>query len=121
MPRSSLKELPLGTSSEFQKLAARPLIALSEGGVVMSMIFKMHRLPRLLAAVCVALTISVPFAAAYVSAGKSTAPTEQTSGQIDRSNKGDRLQVSPQQKPVERDGAKQIEPPTPVAGPRMLA
>ena len=87
----------------------------------MSMMFEMHRVPRLLAAVCVALTISVPFAAAYVATGKSATQTEQTSGQIDRSNKGDRLQVSPQQKPVERDGAKQIKSPTPIAGPRMLA
>ena len=87
----------------------------------MATIFKIRRVPRLVAAVCVALAISVPFAAAYVATGKSPAQTEQTSSQIDRSNKGDRLQVSPQQKPVERDGAKQIEAPTPVAGPRMLA
>ena len=87
----------------------------------MAVIFKMQRVPRLLAAVCVALTISAPFAAAYVATGKSAASTEQTSSQINRSSKGDRLQVSPQQKPVERDRAKHIEAPTPVAGPRMLA
>ena len=87
----------------------------------MSTIFKVHRVPRLLAAVCVALTISAPFAAAYVATGTSANQTEQTSGQINRSNKGDRLHISPQQKPVKRDGAKQIEAPTPVTGPRMLA
>jgi hypothetical protein len=87
----------------------------------MATIFKIRRVPRLVAAVCVALTISAPFAAAYVSAGKSTAPTEQTSGQIDRSNRGDRLHLSPQQKPIELDGAKQIEPPKRIAGPHMVA
>jgi hypothetical protein len=87
----------------------------------MATIFKVHRVPRLLAAVCVALLISAPFAAAYVSGGKSTAPTEQTSGQIDRSKKGDRLHLSPQQKPIERDGEKQIEPLKRIAGPHMVA
>jgi hypothetical protein len=87
----------------------------------MSMIFKINRVPRLLAAVCVALTISAPLAAAYVATGNPGAQIEQTSSQIDRSNKSDRLQVTPQQKPIARDGAKQIKAPTPVAGPRMLA
>jgi hypothetical protein len=87
----------------------------------MSMIFKMHRLSRLFAAVCVALTISAPFAAAYVATGKSAVPVEQTSNQIDRSNKGDRLHVSPQQKPVEWDGTKQVEPPKRLATRHMLA
>ena len=87
----------------------------------MSMIFKMHRVPRLLAAVCVALTISAPFAAAYVATGKSAASIEQTRSQIDRSNKGNRLRVSPQQKPVERDGTKQIEPPKRLAAPHRVA
>ena len=87
----------------------------------MSMIFKMHRVPRLLAAVCVALTISAPFAAAYVATGKSAVPIEQTSSQTDRSNKGDRLHVSPEQKPAERDGAKQIAPPKRLATPHMVA
>ncbi len=101
-------------------MAARPLIT-RIGGAVMSIIVKMHQFPRLLAAVCVALAVSAPFAAANVATGKSAAPTKQTSGQIDRSNKGDRLHISPQQKPVERSGAKQIEAPTPVARVRMLA
>ena len=87
----------------------------------MSMIFKMHRVPRMVASVCVALTISVPFAAAYVATGQSAAPIEQNSSQIDRSNKGDRLHVSPQQKPAERDGAKQIAPPKRPAAPHMVA
>jgi hypothetical protein len=85
------------------------------------MIYKMHRLPRLLAAVCVALTISAPFAAAYVATGKFANSIEQTGRQIDRSNKSDRLQLSPQQKPVERDGTKQIEPPKRLATPHMVA
>jgi hypothetical protein len=84
-------------------------------------VFKMHRVPRLVAAVCVALTISAPLAAAYVSTGKSAAATEQTSGQVDRLNKGDRMHLSPQQKPAWRDRAKQIEAPTPVRAPRILA
>ncbi len=81
----------------------------------MSTIFNMHRVPRLLAAVCVALTISAPFAAAYVATGKSATGTDQTSSQIDRSNKADRLHVTPQQKPADRDGAKQIAPKRPAA------
>jgi hypothetical protein len=87
----------------------------------MSIIFKMHRLPRLLAAVCVALTISAPFAAACIATGKSSNSIGQTCSQIDRSNKGDRLHLSPQQKPIERDGAKQTEPPKRLAGPHMVA
>ena len=83
------------------------------------MFIKTHQVPGLVAAVCVALIISASFAAAYVATGNSATQIEQTSSQINRSNKGDRLHVSPQQKPVERDGAKQIA--TPVAGPRMLA
>jgi hypothetical protein len=79
------------------------------------MIFKMHRFPRFVAAACLALSISVPFAAAYVATAKSAVTTEQTRPQVDRSNKGDRLHVSPQQKPVERDGAKQIAPKRPAA------
>jgi hypothetical protein len=66
-----------------------------------------RRVPRLLAAVWIALTISVPFAAAYIATGTSAAQIEQTSSQIDRSNKGDRLHVSPQ--------AKQIAPKRPEA------
>jgi hypothetical protein len=96
-------------------------MASSEGGVAMSMTFKMHRVPRLLAAVCVALTISAPFAAAYVATGKSSNSIEQTSSQIDRSNKGDRLHVSPKQKPAEWDGTKRIEPPKRLATPHMVA
>jgi hypothetical protein len=87
----------------------------------MATIFKVHRVPRLLAVVCVALTISAPFAAAYVATGNPATQTEQTSGQIDRSNKGDRLHLSPRQKPIDRDGAKQIEPPKRIAGPQMMA
>jgi hypothetical protein len=85
------------------------------------MMFTMHSIPRLLAAVCIALTISAPFAAAYVASGKSAGPPEQTSGQIDRSNKGDRLHVSPKQKPAEWDGTKRIEPPKRLATPHMVA
>ena len=87
----------------------------------MATIFKVHRVPRLLATVCVALTISAPFAAAYVATGTSANQTEQTSGQINRSNKGDRLHLSPQQKPIERDGTKQIQPPKRLARPHMVA
>jgi hypothetical protein len=85
------------------------------------MSIKTHQVPGLVAAVCVALTISGSFAAAYVATGNSATQTEQTGSQIDRSNKGDRLHLLPQQKPVERDGAKQIKAPTSVAGRRMLA
>jgi hypothetical protein len=70
---------------------------------------KFHRVSRLLAVVCVALTISAPLAAAYVTRGNSAAQTETTGSQVDRSKKGDPLLISPQQKPVEGDGAKQIE------------
>jgi hypothetical protein len=83
--------------------------------------FKFHRVSRLLVVVCVALTISAPLATAYVSGGNSAAQTEQTGSQVDRSKKGDPLRISPRQKPVEGDGAKQIEAPKPPAAPRMLA
>ena len=83
--------------------------------------FKFHRVSRLLAVVCVALTISAPLATAYVSGGNSAAQTEQAGSQVDRSKKGDPLRISPRQKPVEGDGAKQIEAPKPPAAPRMLA
>jgi hypothetical protein len=85
------------------------------------MSIKTHQVPGLVAAVCVALTISASFAAAYVATGKSGTQIEQTSSQIERSNKGDRLLVPSQRKPLERDGAKQIKAPKSVAGPRMLA
>jgi hypothetical protein len=87
----------------------------------MSAIFKIHRVSRLVVAGCLALTLSAPLAMAYVAMGKSGTQTEQTSSQIDRSNKGDRLHASPQQKPIERDRAKQIEAPQPSAAPRMVA
>ena len=83
------------------------------------MSIKTHQVPGLVAAVCVALTISASFATAYVATGKSATQIEQTSSQIERSNKGDRLRVP--SKPLERDGAKQIKAPRSVAGPRMLA
>ena len=82
--------------------------------------FKFHRVSRLLAVVCVALTISAPLATAYVSGGNSAAQTEQTGSQVDRSKKNDPLRISPRQKPVDGGGAKQIEAPKP-PGPRMLA
>jgi hypothetical protein len=87
----------------------------------MSKIDNLHRISRLLAAVCVALTISAPFAVAYVETGKSGPQTEQTGHQVDRANKSDRFHVAPQQKPVERDGSKKIEAPRTAAPPRMLA
>jgi hypothetical protein len=87
----------------------------------MARIIKFHRVPRLLAAVCLALTIGAPFAAAYVATSDPAALAETTSSQIDRSSKGDRLQVSPRQRFIESDGAQQIKAPTRVAGPRMLA
>jgi hypothetical protein len=87
----------------------------------MSAIFKIHRVPRLLIAVCLALTISAPLAMAYVAMGKSGAQTEQTGSQVDRSNKRDRLHASPQQGPAERDGVKQIEAPKRSAAPRVVA
>jgi hypothetical protein len=127
-PRASfdlpLKEYPVGRSPEFQKFAAPSLIrSIARGAVVMRTIdnFKFHRVSRLLAVVCVALTISAPFAAAYVATARSGAETEQTGSQVDRSKKGDFLRISPRQKPVEGDGAKQIEAPTPPAAPRLLA
>ena len=79
--------------------------------------FKLHRVSRLFAGVCVALTVSAPFAVAYVATGNSAPQIEQTSGQIDRSKKSEPLRVSPQQKPVEREGVKQIGIPA----PRMVA
>ena len=82
---------------------------------------KLHRVSQLAAAVSVVFMVSAPFAAAYVAIGKSEMQAEQTSGQIDRSKKGDPLRVSPYQKPVEGGGAKQIEAPKPIASPRMLA
>jgi hypothetical protein len=85
------------------------------------MSIKTRQVPGLVAAVCVALTISASFAAAYVATGKSATQIEQTGSQIDRSNKGDRLRLPSQHKPLERDGAKQIKAPTSVAGSRMLA
>ena len=54
-----------------------------------------HRVSRLLAVVCVALTISAPLATAYVIGGNSAALTEQTGSQVDRSKKGDPLRISP--------------------------
>ena len=83
--------------------------------------FKFHRVSRLLAVICVALIISAPLATAYVSGGNSAAQTEQTGSQVDRSKKGDPLRISPRQKPVEGDGAKQIEAPKPPAAPHLLA
>ena len=83
--------------------------------------FKFHRVSRLLAAVCVALTISAPLATAYVTGRNPAAETGQTGSQVDRSKRGDPLRISPRQKPVEGDGAKQIEAPKPPAAPRMLA
>jgi hypothetical protein len=83
--------------------------------------FKFYRVSRLLAVVCVALAISAPLATVYVSEGDSAAQTDQTGRQVDRSKKGDPVRISPRQKPVEGDGAKQIEAPKPPATPRMLA
>jgi hypothetical protein len=81
---------------------------------------KLHRVSQLVAAACVAFLISAPLAAAYVTTTKSEVQAERTSSQIDRSKKGDRLLVSPHQKPVEGSGAKKIEAPKPLV-PRMLA
>jgi hypothetical protein len=85
------------------------------------MSIKTHQVPGLVAAACVALTISASFAAAYVATGNAATQIEQGSSQINRSNKGDRLHVSPQQKPIERNGAKQVEPPKRLAAPHMVA
>ena len=78
---------------------------------------KLHRISRLVAGVCVAFTVSAPFAVAYVTTGNSAPQIEQTSSQIDRSKKSAPLRVSPQQKPVEREGARQIE----ILALRMIA
>jgi hypothetical protein len=72
-----------------------------------------------LVAVCVSLTISGSLAAAYVAGETAAAPIERTSDQVDRTNKADSLRIP--RKPVERDGAKQIEAPRSVAAPSMLA
>ena len=79
--------------------------------------FKLRRISRLVAEICVAFTVSAPFALAYVATGNSAPQIEQTSSQIDRSKKSAPLRVSPQQKPVEREGARQIE----ILAPRMIA
>jgi hypothetical protein len=83
--------------------------------------FQFHRVSRLLAVVCMALTISASLATAYVIGENSTAQTEQTGNQVDRSKKGDPLRISPRKKPVEGDGAKQIDAPAPRAAPHLLA
>ncbi len=80
-----------------------------------------RRIAHVLAAVCVALTISASLAAAYVAGETVAVQTEQTRDQIDRTKKGDSLRVAPSRKPVERDGAKQIDAPKSFAAPRMLA
>jgi len=72
----------------------------------MTTIDKFHRISRLLPIVCVALTVTAPFAGAYVATGKAGVQAEQTSSQIDRTKKGNRL-VAPQRKPVQ-DRAKQM-------------
>jgi hypothetical protein len=79
--------------------------------------FKLHRASRSVAGVCVALTVSAPFAVAYVATGNSAPQIEQTSSQIDRSKKSESLRVSPQQKPVEREGVTPIG----ISAPRMVA
>ena len=79
--------------------------------------FKLRRISRLVVGVCLAFTVSAPFAVAYVAAGNSTPQIEQTRSQIDRSKKSAPLRVSPQQKPVEREGARQIE----ILALRMIA
>jgi hypothetical protein len=79
--------------------------------------FKLHRISRLIAVGCVAFTVSAPVAVAYVATGNSAQQIEQTSSQIDRSKKSEPLRVSPQQKPVEREGVREIELRT----PRMIA
>jgi hypothetical protein len=79
--------------------------------------FKLRWISRSIAGVCVAFTVSAPFAVAYVAPGNSAPQTEQTSSQIDRSKKSAPLCVSPQQKPVEREGTRRIE----IRAPRMIA
>jgi hypothetical protein len=78
-----------------------------------------RRIAHVLAAVCVALTISASLAGAYVAGETAVAPIERTSDQVDRTNKADSLRTP--RKPVERDGAKQIEAPKAFAAPRLLA
>ena len=80
-----------------------------------------RRIAHVLAAVCVALTISASLAAAYVAGETAAVQTERTSDQVDRTNKTDSLRVAPPRKPVERDGAKEIEAPKAFGAPRMLA
>jgi hypothetical protein len=75
--------------------------------------FKLHRVSRLVVGVCVALMVSAPFAVPYVATGNSAPQSEWTSNQINRSKKSDPLQVSPQQKPIEREGVRQIETQVP--------
>jgi hypothetical protein len=84
-------------------------------------IFKILRDPRLLAVACLAVTISAPFATAYVATANPAGQAESTSTQINRSIKGDRLQVSPRQRSIDGGGASQTKAPALVAGPRRLA
>jgi hypothetical protein len=80
-----------------------------------------RRIAHVLAAVCVALTISASLAAAYVAGETAAVQTERTSDQVDRTKKTDSLRVAPPRTPAERDGAKQIDAPKASAAPRMLA
>jgi hypothetical protein len=80
-----------------------------------------RRIAHVLAAVCVALTISASLAAAYVAGETAAVQTERTSDQVDRTNKTDSLRMAPPRKPVERDGANQLDAPKAFATPRMLA
>jgi hypothetical protein len=79
--------------------------------------FKLRRISRSIAGVCVAFTVSAPFAVAYVATGNSAPQIQQTSSQIDQSKKSAPLRVSPQQKPVEREEIRRIE----ILAPRMIA
>jgi hypothetical protein len=80
--------------------------------------FKLHRVSRLVVGVCVALMVSAPLAVAYVATGNSSPPRiEQTGNKVERSKKSEPLHVSPQQKPVEPEGVRQIE----TRAPRMVA
>ncbi len=80
-----------------------------------------RRIAHVLAAVCVALTVSASLAAAYVAGETAAVQTEQTRDQVDRTKKTDSLRIAPPRNPVERDGARQIEAPRSFAAPRMLA
>jgi hypothetical protein len=80
-----------------------------------------RRIAHVLAAVSVALTISASLAAAYVAGETAAVQIERTSDQVDRTNKTDSLRLAPPRKPVERDGAKQIEVPRSLAALSMLA